>query len=743
VILKASPLENSGFVLDPTRFNGMLCFSLQPLFLCFFFALKFQVFFVNSVQRVLILGILCCLGRIHTSVLLLCLVFSPVPFVCGFTDPRDVYAIYQLHASLGSPLLPNWIPGPQADPCGPPSWPGVECVNANITQINLSGANLGGRLSEDLGSFASIMVLNLSNNHIGGPIPTDLPITLTILSLKNNQLAGPIPDAFQSFTSLTSMDLSGNSLTNELPSSMGSLSSLTTLHLQNNQLTGLLDVLQDLPLTDLNIENNLFSGPIPPKLLNIPDFRQGGNPFNTTIIPSPPSSPPSLAPSEAPASQYTGQIPVHGPLVPTVPTVYNVPSTPHETGKSGNKTTWIAIGGLLVVALLVLVLCVSVFRCCKKSRGGEKILPGGTHKRNTSWQNPFVQEQKASKPMELAPASSSQTKTGFLKPGKDHSSIDMTRSDNASRGPLPFPLLPAERVVVDPTFSSMAMKKDGTSKILESTQFFTVASLQMYTNSFSQENLIGKGMLGSVYRAQLPDGKVVAVKKLDKAASGHITDREFLDLVARISKLHHPNVIELIGYCLEHGQRLLVYNYCRNGTLDEALNFDDAINEKLSYLHEVCKPPIVHQNFKCCNVLLQDDLSVCVSDCGLAPLMSTNSMAQLQGSGYGAPELEFGSYSSQSDVYSFGVVLLRLLTGRKSHDRSRARGEQSLARWAFSRLHDIDALSRMVDPTMNGAYPSMSLSRVADIISLCIQPEPEFRPPMSEIVQKLQRIIKN
>ncbi|CAA0817929.1 Protein STRUBBELIG-RECEPTOR FAMILY 3 [Striga hermonthica] len=715
----------------------------------------------------------CLNWSIHTSVLVLCLVFSTVPFVCGFTDPRDVYAIYQLHTSLGSPLLPNWVPGPQADPCGPPSWLGVECVNANITQINLSGANLGGRLSEDLGSFASIMILNLSNNHIGGPIPTNLPITLTIfdlsynqfgglipdtlsslgqlqkLSLKNNQLAGPIPDAFQSFTSLTSMDLSGNSLTNVLPSSMGSLSSLTTLHLQNNQLTGLLDVLQDLPLTDLNIENNLFSGPIPPKLLNIPDFRQGGNPFNTTIIPSPPSSPPSLAPSEAPASQYIGQVPVHGPPVPTVPTVYNVPSPPQETGKSGNKTTWIAIGGFLVVALLVLVLCVSVFRCCKTSRAGEKILPGGTHKRNTSWQSPFVQEQKAS---------SSQIKTGFLKPGKDHS-IDMTRSDNASPGPLPFPLLPAERVVVDPTVSLMAMKKDSTSKILESTQFFTVASLQLYTNSFSQENLIGKGTLGSVYRAQLPDGKVVAVKKLDKAATGHITDREFLDLVAKISKLHHENVVELIGYCLEHGQRLLVYNYCRNGTLDEALNFDDAINEKLSwnvrmrlalqaakaleYLHEVCKPPIVHQNFKCCNVLLQDDLSVCVSDCGLAPLMSTNSIAQLQGSGYGAPELEFGSYSSQSDVYSFGVVLLRLLTGRKSHDRSRARGEQSLARWAFSRLHDIDALSRMVDPTMNGAYPSMSLSRVADIISLCIQPEPEFRLPMSEIVQKLQRIIKN
>ncbi|GFP98269.1 protein strubbelig-receptor family 1 [Phtheirospermum japonicum] len=535
------------------------------------------------------------------------------------------------------------------------------------------------------------------------------------------------------------MDLSGNSLTNELPASMSSLSSLTVLRLQNNQLTGVLDVLQDLPLTDLNIENNLFSGPIPPKLLNIPDFRRGGNPFNTTVIASPPaSSPPSLTPSEAPSSQYVPQVPVHGP--PAVITV----SPPQESGDSRNtRLTWITIGALSAFVFIVLALCVS--KCCKKRRISENHT-AGTHKRNKSWQNPFIQDHQGV----------NQAKTGFLK--KDHS-IDIAGSDDKdlSRGPLPLPLLRAERVVADPTFASMTMRENA-SKIVESAKMFTIASLQQCTNSFSQENFIGKGTLGSVYRAQLPDGKVLAVKKLDKLASGHLTDGEFLEMVSRISKLRHANIVELVGYCLEHGQRLLVYNYCRNGTLDEALNFDDAINRKLSwsarmrlalqaakaleYLHEVCKPAVVHHNLKSCNVLLEDDLSVRVSDCGLAPLLSTSSMAQLQGSGYGAPELEFGSYSHQSDVYSFGVVLLRLLTGRKSYDRSRPRGEQFLARWAFSRLHDIDALSRMMDPTLNGAYPSMSLSRVADIISLCIQPEPEFRPPMSEIVQKLLRIIQ-
>lgn len=264
-------------------------------------------------------------------------------------------------------------------------------------------------------------------------------------------------------------------------------------------------------------------------------------------------------------------------------------------------------------------------------------------------------------------------------------------------------------------------------------------------------------MLGTVYRAELPTGKLLAVKKLDAAVSRKQSNEDFLELVSIVSKLQHPNVVELVGYCAEHGQQLLVYEYCKTGTLHEALHLDDQIHKKLSwntrirlalgaaraleYLHEVCQPAIVHKNFKSANILLDDKLVVQVSDCGLAPLISASYMSQMSGCGYGASEVELGSYTSKSDVFSFGVVMLEILTGRKSHDRSRPRGEQYLVRWAIPQLHDIEALSRMVDPSLNGAYPSKSLSRFADIISLCLQPEPEFRPPMSEIVQNLIQMI--
>ncbi|KAE8664515.1 Protein STRUBBELIG-RECEPTOR FAMILY 1 [Hibiscus syriacus] len=282
---------------------------------------------------------------------------------------------------------------------------------------------------------------------------------------------------------------------------------------------------------------------------------------------------------------------------------------------------------------------------------------------------------------------------------------------------------------------------------------FSIASLQQYTNSFAEENFIGEGMLGGDYKAELPDGKapyfIHLPSKLDTRALRWKSDAEFLELVSTISKLRHPNIVELVGYCNEYGQRLLVYQYCKNGTLYDALHVDDQMHKKLSwsarvrialgvaraiqYLHEVCQPPIMHKNIKSVNILFDDKLAVRLSECGLAPLLSSGSTSE--------PRNRVWTYTCQSDVYSLGVVMLELLTGRESFDRSRPLGEQFLVRWAIPQLHDIDALFRMVDITLNGVYPAKSLSRFADIISRCVQWEPGFRPPISEIVQDLLHML--
>ncbi|XAR55470.1 Non-specific serine/threonine protein kinase [Bertholletia excelsa] len=766
----------------------------------------------------------CCWNlEIYIQVFVGLVLISVVQISSGYTDPADVAAINNLYAALGSPSLPGWV-ATGGDPCAE-AWQGVRCNNTEIISIILIGANLGGELGDNLGSFSSIKEIDLSNNHIGGSIPSNLPVTmqslflsdnqftgsipdslsslsqLSAMSLNDNQLTGEIPDAFQGLTILVNLDLSSNNLSGQLPPSFENLSSLTTLHLQNNGLSGTLDVLQDLPLKDLNIENNLFNGPIPGKMLSIPNFKKDGNPFNTAVapLPSPASQnstvPPGLPHAGAPSSEQKPGRKADGP-----------------SGSTAKKAVWISIAAVLLFIILVLAILLLLPTCKRRRREVDRIsrrhevtpyVGGSDNPVDTGslvQQNNQIEKGKYSFPypkMSVTPKEEQQTgprRTDWVPkarnepevnvrrmsalPKQDNHEIDMSRFDiDSLEPPLPPPPPPPstpppplppqfQEVIVEPIIPAAATTDTPSSRSPSpkiSVKSYTIASLQQYTNSFSQENLIGEGMLGSVYRAELPDGKVFAVKKLHKRTSSQQKDDEFLELVNSIDGIRHANVVELMGYCADYGQRLLIYEYCSNGTLQDALHSDDEFKKQLSwntrirmalgaaraleYLHEVCEPPVIHRNFKSANLLLDDDLAIHVSDCGLAPLILSGSVSQLSGQlltayGYGAPEFESGIYTTKSDVYSFGVVMLELLTGRKSHDRTRVRGEQFLVRWAIPQLHDIDALARMVDPSLDGNYPAKSLSHFADIISRCVQPEPEFRPPMSEVVHDLLQMIR-
>ncbi|KAK7324738.1 hypothetical protein VNO77_28541 [Canavalia gladiata] len=679
---------------------------------------------------------------------------APVPLLL-------IAAINSLYIALGNPVLPGWVSS-GGDPCGQ-GWQGVRCNGSVIQEIVLNGANLGGELGDSLGTFVSIKAIVLNNNHIGGSIPSSLPVTLQNFFLSDNQFSGSIPISLSTLTELTDIDLSNNNLSGELPPSMENLSALTTV----------------------NIENNQFAGPIPPKLLSIPNFRKDGNPFNlnanATIAPvHPPRSagtaPPSgTVPSGTPSS---GRIPTKQTEGPTA----GKESNSGKSKKNTKRVVWITISCILVFIIIALGLVLFVPRCSRRERVGRiskqhqvgafgvpipkgaVVRPKGDHQEETrrgrAIPKPQGEQEKDEQIMETIP-----------KLLLDHE-IDMSEVDVYSMPPPspppppPPPPHPAERVIVEPTSFHRGANISPPKKSPVPPTFakaFTIASLQQYTNSFSQDNLIGLGMLGSVYRAELAGGKILAVKKLDKRVSDHQTDDEFLELINSIDRIRHANIVELIGYCAEHGQRLMIYEYCSNGSLQDALHLDDEFKTRLSwnaririalgaaraleYLHEQCQPPVVHRNFKSANILLDDDVSVRVSDCGLAPLITKGSVSQLSGQlltayGYGAPEFESGIYTYQSDVYSFGVVMLEILTGRQSYDRTRPRGEQFLVRWAIPQLHDIDALSKMVDPSLNGDYPAKSLSNFADIISRCVQTEPEFRPAMSEVVLYLLNMIR-
>ncbi|CAM0908966.1 unnamed protein product [Alopecurus aequalis] len=743
------------------------------------------------------------------------------------TDAADVTAINGLYVSLGSPKLPGWVPN-GGDPCGE-LWQGITCTGTSITSIKMNAANLGGQLGS-LGNFTSITTIDLSNNKIGGTIPEDLPPTLQNLFLSDNQLTGSIPSSISKLTSLSAMslnenhldgelpdafdpliglvnfDISSNNFTGVLPPSMKSLSSLTTLRIQDNQLSGTLDPLQDLPLKDLNVANNLFSGPVPPKLLNIPTFKKDGNPFNTTIAPSasPPSaSPPSASAGQAPTPTPTGPKPAPPPTTPTGLNPTRAPPSPpskvpppsnssdgsttgHSTSSSGKHSSsslkiagFVLLGVVSFIAIALLVIfCLSKYqeRQSRYDYNGSQ-LGRGNHRVEPQIMPSYVQPRDDIKKGEVLDKRGRESSMAAAalpkKPAENRKEhiINLGRTDSdlfaaappPPPPPPPPPLLPAEKLVVNPIVPpEKRYSPPPRTSTPNSATPFSVASLQQYTSNFTERNVIRESRLGKVYLAELPEGKFMEVMKIDNA-NGRVSVDDFLDLVARVSQIKHPNILELVGYCAEYGQRLLVYNHFSRKTLDEALHdreeTDNALSwnarlqvalssgKALQYLHESIQPPIVHQNFEPENVLLDNKLSVCVAECGLAELMPSSSVTQLSGRmrtllNYEAPELqESRIISERGDVYSFGVVMLELLTGRKPYDSSRPRHEQHLVRWAGFQLHDIESLSKMVDPSIHGQCSEKALSRFADIISRCIQREPEFRPPMSAIVQDLASIV--
>ncbi|XP_020597818.1 protein STRUBBELIG-RECEPTOR FAMILY 3 isoform X2 [Phalaenopsis equestris] len=721
--------------------------------------------------------------RISRASVIVLMVIVALPLSHSFTTDQDVFAINSLYAALGSPPLPGWIPN-GGDPCIE-GWQGIQCVGPNISSVTINGANLRGQLGSHLENFSSIVTIFLSANQFTGNIPASLSklTLLSDMSVNANNLSGELPDAFQSLIGLINLDLSANNISGQLPPSMRSLSSLTTLHVQDNKLSGTLDVLQDLPLKNLNVENNLFSGPIPEKMLSIPIFKKDGNPFNTTVAPSStPVIPPAPSPfSGAPSPQSVARNSSEGSSAPRS----GEPAQHKST--SAIKIVGYVLAGVVSFIMIVLAVVFCLSKLQERSSERDELPVRQQRRAPLRTEEPKSNEQSTGQNERIKKP----PRQAYVEP-KQVPKISMTSAvqkedsekqkkleiDKVDSGifqmtpllppPPPPPPLPSsppvEQVIVNPIFppeESTATKPSVAADTPSPVTSYSVATLQQYTNSFREENVIKDSRLGKVYLGELPDGKPLAVMKLDNANSKIPVD-DFLELVLSISELRHPNILELVGYCSEHGLRLLVYNYFSKRTLHDILHGHDELKGKLSwnarlkialgaaraleYLHEF-QPPMFHLDFEPSNVLVNDELAVRVADCGLASLLSSDSVTQLSGRmrallNYEAPEVhESGAYSERSDVYSFGVVMLELLAGREPYDSSLPRAEQHLVRWANSQLHDIDALSRMVDPSICGKYSEKSLSRFADIISRCIQQGPEFRPQMSEVVHDLARMV--
>nr|XP_016470054.1 PREDICTED: protein STRUBBELIG-RECEPTOR FAMILY 2-like [Nicotiana tabacum] len=691
------------------------------------------------------------LGLVTAAILLFGVLFFQA---FARTDDLQVQALRDLYRALNSPTeLKNWkLEG--GDPCEE-SWTGVSCYQSSVIEIKLQGLNLTGNIGDQLVSLQHLKHLDLSSNQFHGEIPNSLPHNLTDLNLacnnftqsipasvssmkhlrhlnmSQNLLSGPLADVFGGLDNLIMMDLSHNKFSGDLPASFRALKNLTKLYLQSNEFTGSVIFLADLHLHDLNIEDNHFSGVIPGSFQNINNLWIGGNRFH--------SGGADYLPWKFPTDVMPN---ISSPPTTKSSAIEKYPS--HETGDNRKKRP--GSGGIviMVVGAVLTVFGAAVYITFRIRRSQKQTLDS-------------IRGSISS--LQSLPISAPQVTTGPL--AAQYDSPDSSSSDSP-------PLISSWQLPPAPTMTLKMSKRRSFSKkckIPICAKHYTVAELQLATSNFSPGNLLGEGTLGSVYRADFPDGQILAVKNIKTVALSITEEEQFMDVIRTASRLRHPNIVALIGYCVGHGNHLLVYEYIRNVTLDDALHsvlcmpltwslrlrIAIGVARALNYLHTFCVPPITHSNLKAANILLDEDLNPRICDCGLAVLrpLASNSVKikasemAIEDSGYVAPEhVKRGSGNPKADIYSFGVLLLELLTGRRPFDSSKPKGEQSLVEWASSKLHDSESLLDMVDPTIKRTISSRALSSYADIISQCIQPEKEFRPQMAEVVHSLVSVLQ-
>ncbi|KAJ1272946.1 hypothetical protein BS78_06G241900 [Paspalum vaginatum] len=286
--------------------------------------------------------------------------------------------------------------------------------------------------------------------------------------------------------------------------------------------------------------------------------------------------------------------------------------------------------------------------------------------------------------------------------------------------------------------------------------FISFEDIVAATGNFSDSNMLGKGGFGKVYRGLLDGIKEVAVKRLSKG-SGQGAE-EFRTEVALIAKLQHKNLVKLLSCCVHEDEKLLIYEYLRNKSLDYFL-FDSArkamlqwparykilqgIARGILYLHQDSRLTIIHRDLKASNILLDEEMSPKISDFGMARILcgdehQANTNRVVGTYGYMSPEYAMeGAFSIKSDTYSFGVLLLEIVSGLKISSAHLIMDFPNLIVYAWNLWKD-GKIEDLVDSSLKENCPLDEVSRCIHIGLLCVQDSPDCRPLMSEVLSMLQ-----
>ncbi|KAL3519821.1 hypothetical protein ACH5RR_017970 [Cinchona calisaya] len=637
--------------------------------------------------------------------------------------------------------------------------------STNLYELRLFQNHLTGVLPKDLGKNSPLLWLDVSSNKFSGEVPTNLceKGVLVEALMIDNSLSGKIPASLGQCRSLNRIRLSNNNLSGAVPDGLWGLPHVSLLDLKSNSFSGVIakTIASASNLSSLILSGNKFSGNIPEELgflASLLEFSGDHNVFSGSL----PNSIVNLG--------QLGKLDLHdNALSGELPRGIHSLKKLNELNLANNDLSGNIpqeIGSLSVLNYLDL----------SGNRFSGKI-PNALQNLKLNQLNLSNNRLSGDIPPLYAKV---MYKNSFLgNPGLcgDIDGLCDGRSDgNNGCAWLLRSIFVLAGVVFVVGVVWFYWKYKNFRKVRRAIDKSKWTLMSFHKLGFSEDeildaldedNLIGSGSSGKVYKVVLSNAEAVAVKKLwgstkiaDESSDvekGNVQDDGFAAEVETLGKIRHKNIVKLWCCCTTGDCKLLVYEYMPNGSLGDLLHSNKSGSldwpirykialdaaEGLAYLHHDCVPPIVHRDVKSNNILLDGDFGARVADFGVAKVVDANgkgtkSMSVIAGScGYIAPEYAYTlRVNEKSDIYSFGVVILELVTGRLPVDPEY--GEKDLVKWVCTTL-DQKGIDRVIDTKLDSCFKE-EICKVLNIGLLCTNPLPINRPSMRRVVKMLQEV---
>ncbi|MQL71494.1 hypothetical protein Taro_003778 [Colocasia esculenta] len=588
----------------------------------------------------------------------------------------------------------------------------------NLQALDLSINQLTGAVPGWLGSLPNLFYLDVSDNFLSGQVPSQLTLMKALQTDKAvahvdqyielplfRNLGLPESPVLLLYRRLSYvpplLSLRNNSFSGPIPAGIGQLKGLRVLDLSINSLSGEIPLqLSNLSiLQTLNLSWNHLTGPIPPMLSRLNFLASFSVAFNDLSGPIPTGGQFTTFTN----SSFEGNKDLCGALLQRACT------NPFSDGRR-TSSRWSRIH-LVVILIIILggaLVSTVLLAICIASRQ--------RHRRTFT--------------------------LGRRGDGEYATDVEAT-SSSSNTASLHHALLADSKVVMLSTTGNPETEK------------LTISDIVKATNGFHEDNIVGCGGFGLVYRANLPDGSKLAIKRL--VGEMGLMEREFAAEVEALSTAQHSNLVSLRGYCVHGSFRLLVYSFMEKGSLDYWLHEADegpaaldwptrlriaqGASRGLSYIHQICEPHIIHRDIKSSNILLDQDFEAHLADFGLSRLIlpnKTHVTTELMGTlGYIPPEYGHAwAATLKGDIYSFGVVLLELLTGRRPVDIFKSQQTGELVGWA-QRMTCQGAQEQVFDHRLRGKGFEPEMSRVLAIACHCVNYDPAKRPTIEQVVSQL------